>query len=450
MSQKLFRALARPLKFDLALGPVISRLEKGAELDRATPFGAPRLSSERRWISNQAGGLPGSVQDTVLVFSARAQPWLRGMKPAPVIRLDHPPPLLSGCSRQESLHLEDAFPGENQIDGPAELGRENRQRLALAVLPGESPQMLLAFWVVAKKQGGRFGEGPLEMGVADLGASDPQLFAGGAVFTLHESRIRQEILDALEAMDVVDLVEDRLRQDLADARNRPEPVIRLGIVLLGSSLEMEFELSDRGVVVFDEVEVDLHVLADIGIGKRLGDADSVRLVGELGRGRFEVVLVMGVLDMSQKVGATPHEMETPPKQIPRGSHLGRIDIGLGEVPAAKEGCDLEGIDFVVLGLAAVDGVHVEGVSEDELDALLMAQVREPVPGEDALDGDDEVVSVGLDGRKKVFWAASHVLVEKDLAVAIENAEVHGLGVKIDAAVVSMSLCVESHGSPLGW
>ena len=44
MSQKLFRSLARPLKVDLDLCPVISRLEKGAELKRTTPFGAPRMS----------------------------------------------------------------------------------------------------------------------------------------------------------------------------------------------------------------------------------------------------------------------------------------------------------------------------------------------------------------------------------------------------------------------
>ena len=45
---------------------------------------------------------------------------------------------------------------------------------------------------------------------------------------------------------------------------------------------MKFELADRRVVVFDESEVDLHVLAYVEIRERLGDADSVRLVGELG------------------------------------------------------------------------------------------------------------------------------------------------------------------------
>ena len=39
--------------------------------------------------------------------------------------------------------------------------------------------------------------------------------------------------------------------------------------------------------------------------------------------------------------------------------------------------------------------HVEGVSEDEGDALACAEVREPVPGEHAPDRNDEVVAVTL-------------------------------------------------------
>jgi len=52
---------------------------------------------------------------------------------------------------------------------------------------------------------------------------------------------------------------------------------------------MEFEFTERGVVVFDEAEVDLHALANIRIGKSLGDAFSVGLVGDL-RGRCRQVL----------------------------------------------------------------------------------------------------------------------------------------------------------------
>jgi hypothetical protein len=96
----------------------------------------------------------------------------------------------------------------------------------------------------------------------------------------------------------------------------------------------------------------------------------------------------------------------------------------------------------------MDGLHIEGMTEDELDLLVAAKVSNPIPGEDALDADDEVVTVGFDRRQKVVWSTPHVLVEKNLPISIENAEVHGLGVQIDPAVVLVGLGVESHGSLL--
>lgn len=93
----------------------------------------------------------------------------------------------------------------------------------------------------------------------------------------------------------------------------------------------------------------------------------------------------------------------------------------------------------------MDGSHVKGVAEDKLDALLAAEVGEPVPGEHTLGAHDEVFSVGLDGRQKGIGSALQVPLEQDLAVLIEDAEVEGLGVQVDAGVVAMGLVVESHG-----
>ncbi len=43
MSQKLIRSLARPIKLNLARRPVVSGLERGAELFGEAPFGTPRM-----------------------------------------------------------------------------------------------------------------------------------------------------------------------------------------------------------------------------------------------------------------------------------------------------------------------------------------------------------------------------------------------------------------------
>jgi hypothetical protein len=93
----------------------------------------------------------------------------------------------------------------------------------------------------------------------------------------------------------------------------------------------------------------------------------------------------------------------------------------------------------------MDGLHVEGAAEIERDVLPPAEIGQPISGEDALDSDDEIFAIGLDGCRKRLWAVSRVLVEQDLAVSIENAEVHGLGVKVDATVAAMGPGVGSHG-----
>ena len=280
------------------------------------------------------------------------------------------------------------------------------------------------------------------------GASTAELLARRAVLALHEPRVGEETLDALEACDVVDLVEDRERQDLANARNRAKPVVGLGVVLLGPALEVKLQVTNDVVVLLDQREVDLHALAGVGLGEGLGNALAIGLVGDLRRGHGQVVLVVGVLDVGEQVASSTDEVQSPAKQVASGSHLGRVDVGLGERPAAQQRRDLEGIDLVVLGLPAVDGLHVQSVAKHELDPFPAAEVRQPVPGEHALDGDDEVVAVGRDRLEERFGTAPHVLVEEDLALPVEKAQIHGLRVQIAPAVVLVAFVVESHGSLL--
>jgi hypothetical protein len=92
----------------------------------------------------------------------------------------------------------------------------------------------------------------------------------------------------------------------------------------------------------------------------------------------------------------------------------------------------------------VNGSHVESVTENEGDFVLSAKISEPVPGEDALDGDGDVVTVRGDSVEEGFWLSGDVSMENDLSVVVEDAEVHGSGVEIDATVIVMFSCVESH------
>jgi hypothetical protein len=55
------------------------------------------------------------------------------------------------------------------------------------------------------------------------------------------------------------------------------------------------------------------------------------------------------------------------------------------------------VDLVIFGLAAMDGLHVEGMTEDERALFLGAPVGEPVPGDHAFDRHDDIGPVRRNG-----------------------------------------------------
>ena len=320
--------------------------------------------------------------------------------------------------------------------------------LALVVLASQPIHILFGLVRFAQADHGRGSNRPFQVGVADLFIGFTGPLAVRLFLRTDQPGIGAKPLHGSKAFDVVDLIQDRQRQDLADPGHRAQSVIVLGVVLLGAVFEVALEIPNQGVVALDQREVDLHTLAHIRLGKRLGDAFAVGLVGDLGLRRSEVVLMVGVLDVREQITAATDEVQPPPQQISRGAHRRGIDVGLGKIPAAQQRGDLEGIDLVVLGFPPVDGLHVKGVAEHELDPLPLTQIRQPVPGEHAFGGDDEVVAIGLRGCEKVLRAALPILVEEDLAFPIEDAEVHGLGMQIDSTIMLMRLGVELHGSLL--
>ena len=88
--------------------------------------------------------------------------------------------------------------------------------------------------------------------------------------------------------------------------------------------------------------------------------------------------------------------------------------------------------------------HVQGVAQDEGDVLGDAQVGEPVPGVGALGANHQAVAEGGDGAAEGVGVAGQVLVLDDGAGLVEDAQVHGPGVQIDAAVESVLRGVEPH------
>ncbi len=77
--------------------------------------------------------------------------------------------------------------------------------------------------------------------------------------------------------------------------------------------------------------------------------------------------------------------------------------------------DLLAIELVGFGLGPVDGPHVERMAEDEGDALLVAKVGKPLPGEHAFTSDDKPLSEGFDGLKEIVGPGGDVLMQQDFS-----------------------------------
>jgi hypothetical protein len=93
----------------------------------------------------------------------------------------------------------------------------------------------------------------------------------------------------------------------------------------------------------------------------------------------------------------------------------------------------------------VDGFHVEGVAEDKGDLVLGAEVGDPVPGEEALDADDDVCAERGEGIEKELFVGGDGGLTDDVASLVENTDGEESGMEVDATVELVLSGVESHG-----
>ena len=82
------------------------------------------------------------------------------------------------------------------------------------------------------------------------------------------------------------------------------------------------------------------------------------------------------------------------------------------------------IDFVGFRFSAVDRFHVQRVAQDKENVLLATQIGKPVLGEDTLYGNPDVFSARRNRTEGTIAGASHVSVQQDLALRIQNTDVH--------------------------
>jgi len=59
----------------------------------------------------------------------------------------------------------------------------------------------------------------------------------------------------------------------------------------------------------------------------------------------------------------------------------------------------------------MNGFHVKRVAEHKVNIFLRAQIGQPVPGKDALDGDYQVLPIGINQCQELFAISVDVLVQ---------------------------------------
>jgi hypothetical protein len=92
----------------------------------------------------------------------------------------------------------------------------------------------------------------------------------------------------------------------------------------------------------------------------------------------------------------------------------------------------------------MDGFHVEGMSQDERDIFLLAQIGDPVPGKHTFHSDDNILSERFDDVEEDPTIGINVSVQPDLPGFIQDTEIHFFCMKVDSAIKFVLFGVKSH------
>ncbi len=181
--------------------------------------------------------------------------------------------------------------------------------------------------------------------------------AGDGAFD--EAAIREKILHGGKAGDVADLVENGQPEVIADTGCGLQQGEVAAGSLFGESEEFLFEAGQLGVVMTDEGQIVLQgELAHwVRLGRKQLFAPGLPVVSQL----------MG-LQAGQEFAAVPDIEQALAEQSAERTFFRRIDVARGNEVGAEEMGDLLGVNAVVLVFAAVNGLEVERVGQDEMDA----------------------------------------------------------------------------------
>ena len=355
--------------------------------------------------------------------------------------------------RDEPFGIEDGFGLEHEIDGAGQLDGQDGVGLELVAQPSFEPLGQGADDEgIAFGDHGGFAKGPAEIRVAEFGTAEALDFAGAGDGAFDEAAVGEEILHAGKAGDVADFVEDGQAEEFADAGDGlQEGEVAVGS-LFGELQELFFEAGELDVIMADEGEIILQgELADgIGFAGEELFAPGFPIVKGLAGGGAVVGELMG-LDAGQEFAAVPDVEQTLPQQGAQWPFGCRIDITRRDQVGAQQVGDFFGVHPVIFIFAAVNGLEVKRVSQDEVDARGGTSIGEPIPAEHALGADGQIVAIGRDELEEIGEViVADVGVDQFFAGAVHDADVHLAGVEINSAVEFSGGCVILHSDHSLW
>jgi len=349
---------------------------------------------------------------------------------------------------EECFHIKHRLSCEDVIGSSGHFVSHDGQRFCLSMFFLESGAIKFCLFISSQEEDDGFGEGPLEVNIADLSAGAPHFLSGRFLGGFYEPAVGSEILDFWKALDVMDFVKDGKAKDAPYSRNGSYSEVGIAVMFFGESGYFLFEIRKDRVVEVEKVEVELDTLLDAPVRKELSDSLSLGFSADVVFNIRQVVLIGRILDVSQKFSSLAGEIHSSPEQIAGGAHFWRVDVGHGEHPPSGEYGNLVGIDSVVLRFSTVDGFHIECMAKDETDTFFLAQISQPIPGEGTLNSDDKIIPVLLDRFQEYLPVSLDVSMEKHRALAVNNAQIHGFCVQVDSAIIPVLFRVEFHSASL--
>jgi hypothetical protein len=246
-----------------------------------------------------------------------------------------------------------------------------------------------------------------------------------------------------EAGEVVQLVAQHQTQTFAEAGDGWPPGEGLRLGLVGRLDDGQLAIAAHPSIGGKQGAVDFDTLLHGGSRAPCCDARSVRGVRQRLPEFRQSVLAGGMRDGREELGAFPGQRSAAPEEVPSRPQRSRIDVGLGEQAATEQDGNRVRVERVVLGFAPMHGFHGQGMAEDNSAPMWSAEGREPGPGNHALDRHNAILTRGRQSLEKRLWASGHVAVQHELPVRMQDADIHGAGMPVDATVKVVWLRVKA-------